>query len=77
MAMQAAEEHDLVGIVTAARASDPSIEDFGGMELARTCVQLLRRHPDADAAEIARRCVAEHPDVDASWASHIARVVAG
>lgn len=68
---------DLLRIVERARAHDPSIEDVGGMELARACLQLLREHPDADAAELARRCVAAYPEADASWASHIARVVAG
>lgn len=53
-------------VVEMAQASDPSIEDGAGERLARAWLRLLREHLGAAAAELARRCVAHHPDANVS-----------
>lgn len=64
-------------VVARARLADPSIETLSGVEIARHCARLHAEYPDADAAELARRCVAAASQADASWVVHIARATLG
>ena len=60
-------------VVAKAAAQDPSINGVAAHELAAYCLLAAESQPGADAAEIARRCVAQHPEADASWVIHLAR----
>jgi hypothetical protein len=68
-------DSEMTGILNAAALQDPSIGGAAAERIARTCLTIAAAHPDADAAELARRCVAQLPDADASWVAHIAPAV--
>lgn len=56
-----------------AREHDPSIEPKAGAVILRACLDELAQDPDANAAELARRCLARYRAADASWVAHLAR----
>jgi hypothetical protein len=60
-------------MLAAARRQDPSIELQAGSVILQACLDEIAAHPEADAAVVARRCVAHHPTADASWVAHLAR----
>jgi len=66
-------DDELDRMLLVARQQDPSIEPTAGADILRACLDELAAHPDADAAEVARRCVAHNPTADASWVAHLAR----
>lgn len=52
---------------------DPSVEPKAAALLSRACLETLTDNPDADAGEVARRCLARFRAADASWVAHAAR----
>lgn len=62
-------------LLALAAVDDPSLDAARALPLLNTCLAMAEEDPAADAAEIARRCVTEHPDADASWIAHLARAV--
>lgn len=58
-----------------ASGSDASIQGPEAVNVAADCIRTAEEHPDLDADELARRCVAANPDADASWICHLARVI--
>lgn len=52
---------------------DPSVEPKVATLLLRACLEVLDDDPDADAGEVARRCLARFRAADASWVAHAAR----
>lgn len=52
---------------------DPSVEPKVAALLLRACLETLTDKPDADAGEVARRCLARFRAADASWVAHAAR----
>lgn len=61
-------------LLHAAQERDPSIEPKAGAVILRGCLDELATSPDADAAELARRCLARYRAADASWVAHLAQV---
>ena len=68
------ENEEVRRILQAAAVQDPSIGP-GAVRVARRCLAIHAADRSLDASELARRCVAELPDADASWVAHIARAV--
>lgn len=60
-------------VVAAARVQDPSIEAAPAAVLAQWLEREAAEHPELDAVDLARKCVAAHPEADASWVNQLAR----
>lgn len=61
--------------LAAARAQDPAIETTAGLAIAHDCLERLAGDPSLAAPELARRCVADDPQADASWVNYLAQAV--
>lgn len=64
----------VAAVVAEARSKDPSLDPDAATELALLALGLPA---GLDGPELARRLLAERPDVDVSWANTVATAVAG
>jgi hypothetical protein len=67
-------DSDVSGLLEHAAIQDPSITGAHAEQIARRCLAIYAERA-VDAPELARRCVAELPNADASWVAHIARAI--
>lgn len=68
--------YDPAAVVAAARSADPGLPAETAELMAAEAAQHLRQGA-ADAPELARRLLADHPEAGASAASVVARAVFG
>ena len=63
---------EVTAVLSMATRDDPSIDD-SAVALAVCCLQMLHEQQTLDVSELARRCLALHPESDTSWVIHVAR----
>ena len=64
---------DVIGIVSAARQHDPSLEQEAALALAAQAQVMLGQGEAADAPALARALLRSHPDVDVSHLNAVAK----